>query len=239
MPCFNSSKFISNSIISVIKQTYKNWELIIVDDASSDNSIEVIEKFQCSRIKVIKQSVNSGSGICRKVAYENSNGIYIAFLDSDDLWDKTKLSKQISFMNNNNFDFTYTSVLRKYNSGFIHKIVPPKRTNYKLFLGNSILVTSSVIIHKEKLKVKYFSPLRKGQDFITWANVLKNNYINAHLLDDFLTIYNVIPGSASSNKLLSALRQFRLYKNELKLNLYQSIYYFILYGINSVLKRIF
>ena len=110
-PCYNSEKYISDAIQSVINQDYQKWEMIIVDDCSNDKSTEIIQKFlnQDNRIKLIHLSENRGAGYCRNYAINQSTGQYYAFLDSDDIWFKNKISKQINFMNKNNIAFSYCS----------------------------------------------------------------------------------------------------------------------------------
>jgi glycosyltransferase involved in cell wall biosynthesis len=110
-PSYNSEKFIKDTIGSVLSQTYKNWEMIIVDDVSPDNSNEIIEEYckKDSRIKLIKLAKNSGPAVARNRAIQEAKGRYIAFLDADDLWKSEKLEKQIKFMTDNDLAFTYSS----------------------------------------------------------------------------------------------------------------------------------
>lgn len=110
-PCFNCEKFISETIESVLKQTYTNFEMIIVDDASTDKSFDIIKEYALkdSRIKYFQNQQNSGAYYSRNFAIKNATGDYIAFLDSDDIWDESKIKTQIEFMENNNCDFSYTS----------------------------------------------------------------------------------------------------------------------------------
>ena len=111
MPSYNTAKYISKTIESVLKQTYKNWELIIVDDCSTDNFADVISNINDSRIRVYYNEKNSGAAISRNKALREAKGKWIAFLDSDDLWDEDKLRKQIDFMASNNYDFSYTKYI--------------------------------------------------------------------------------------------------------------------------------
>ena len=111
MPSFNTGRFIKEAINSVINQTYTNWELIIVDDCSNDDTNEIINSFEDSRIKYLKNDTNMGAAICRNRALKEAKGKWIAFLDSDDLWKKDKLEKQISFMEKGGYDFSYTNYI--------------------------------------------------------------------------------------------------------------------------------
>ena len=109
MPSYNTGKFIQETIDSVINQTYDNWELIIVDDCSSDNTDEIVKSIKDDRIFYLKNKKNSGAAVSRNKALKMAKGKWIAFLDSDDLWKKDKLEKQIKFMKNNNYHFSYTN----------------------------------------------------------------------------------------------------------------------------------
>lgn len=109
MPSYNTAKYIEETLNSVLKQTYSNWELIIVDDCSSDNTDEIVAKFDDKRIIYLKNDKNFGAAMSRNRALKEANGKYIAFLDSDDLWMPDKLEKQIQYMKEHNYDFTYTN----------------------------------------------------------------------------------------------------------------------------------
>ena len=109
MPSYNTGKFIKETINSVLNQTYNNWELIIVDDCSTDDTEEIVNAIKDNRIKFLKNSTNSGAAISRNKAIKEAKGKWIAFLDSDDLWKKEKLEKQIRFMEENHYDFSYTN----------------------------------------------------------------------------------------------------------------------------------
>ena len=115
MPSYNTGKFIQETIDSVINQTYDNWELIIVDDCSSDNTDEIVKSIKDDRIFYLKNKKNSGAAVSRNKALKMAKGKWIAFLDSDDLWKKDKLEKQIKFMKNNNYHFSYTNYIEKNN----------------------------------------------------------------------------------------------------------------------------
>ena len=109
MPSYNTAKFISKTIESVLEQTYKNWELLIVDDCSTDNTDEIVSKYDDDRIIYLKNKKNSGAAVSRNKALKNAKGKWIAFLDSDDLWYPTKLEEQIKYMKKNKYSFSYTS----------------------------------------------------------------------------------------------------------------------------------
>ena len=129
MPSYNTGKFIGETINSVIDQTYINWELIIVDDCSSDNTDEIIKNIKDSRIVYLKNEKNMGAAVSRNRALREAKGKWIAFLDSDDLWKENKLEKQIKFMKDNNYYFSYTNYIEIDENGNQNgkKITGPKR----------------------------------------------------------------------------------------------------------------
>ena len=143
-PCYNSEKYISDTIESVIKQKYKNWEMIIVDDFSSDNSVQIIEKYVKldSRIILVKLDSNKGAGYARNKAIKKAKGQYYAFLDSDDLWNCDKLSVQIQFMEKNNIAFSYS--------------------NYNLIESDNILKNRNILF---KDKVNYYDLLKSSSHY--------------------------------------------------------------------------
>ena len=131
MPSYNTDKYIENSINSVINQTYTNWELIIVDDCSSDNTDEIIRGFDDIRIRYVKNDRNSGAAISRNRALRLAQGRWIAFLDSDDLWRPEKLEKQLQFMKEHGYSFTFTDYRIKLNGRWLPYINRPLYNNEK------------------------------------------------------------------------------------------------------------
>lgn len=239
-PVYNAEKFIEKTIKSVQIQTYTNWEMILVDDLSQDNSGEIIKKIQKNdnRIKYIKLKENSGAAVARNTAIENANGRYIAFLDSDDLWKRNKLEKQISFMKENNCGFTFTSYEIMSEEGInLNKIVQvPKKINYDGLLKNTIIGCLTVVIDR-KLVGDFGMPLiRKGQDTATWLKILKN-YEYAYGINENLANYRLVKRSISSNKIGALKRTWNTYRNVEKLSLIKSCYVFICYIINAIKKR--
>ena len=112
LPTYNCEKYIEETLDSIVSQSFQNWKLIIVDDASQDTSVKIITKYLSDRrIKLISLETNKGAGFCRNLGIRNSESEYIAFIDSDDLWEKDKLLKQIDFMKINKYNFTYTNYL--------------------------------------------------------------------------------------------------------------------------------
>ena len=153
IPVFNSQKFISKTLKSVFRQTFKKWQLIIIDDGSTDNTIVIIKKI-CKKIKeknkiiILKNNINKGQAFSRNRGLKHSKSKFVTFLDSDDFWDKNKLKNQINFMLSNNYDFTYTDY-KIIKNNQIKKITVPDFYNYKKFIHNSSINTCSMILKKK------------------------------------------------------------------------------------------
>lgn len=202
-PTYNDEKTIKNTIKSVINQSYKNWEMIIVDDCSKDNTGEIIKKFQeqDKRIKYIKLNENSGASVARNKAIKEAKGKYIAFLDCDDLWFNKKLEKQVKFMEDNDYAFTYTDYEYMDQNGKIlnKKRVCPKKVSYfRMLLGDSIGCLT-VMYNKEKIGLIQIPVLRKRNDYALWCKVLKK-VKKGYKYDAVLSRYRVSEKSISSGK---------------------------------------
>jgi len=239
MPSYNSEQFLAISIDSVINQIFKEWELIIVDDMSSDNSNKIIEEYikTDSRIKLIKLEKNSGPAIARNRAIKEAKGRYLAFLDSDDLWHPEKLSKQIAFMEENEIVFSYTSYYSiAEESGEINDQVNiPQKIDYTELLKQNIIGCLTVVYDTKKLGKVYMPEIQKRQDFALWLDILKR-VPSAYGLSEPLAYYRVRKTSVSSNKLIASTYNWKLYREIEKLPLYKAIYYFGCYTYRSILK---
>jgi len=239
MPSYKSEQFISTSIDSVINQTYENWELIIIDDCSPDTSGKIIEAYvkQCEKIKLISLENNSGPAVSRNCAIKNAKGRYIAFLDSDDLWHKDKLSKQISFMQEQDIALSYTNYYQiEENSGeIIGQIHVPPKVDYSELLKQNIIGCLTAMYDTEKLGKMYMPDIIKRQDFALWLSILKK-IPYAYGLDEPLAYYRVRTASVSSNKILASKYNWKLYREVEKLPLHKAIYCFGWYTYKSILK---
>lgn len=242
MPVYNGEEYIEEAINSIKQQTYKNWRLIIIDDASIDNTINVIENNINdikNKVLLIKSDKNIGSAEARNLGIRKSDNRYIAFLDSDDIWHKDKLKKQIDFMEKNNYGFTYT--LFTYLKEQKKKVVKvfPKSLNYKRALGNTSILTSTVIIDTQNIaRENIIMPnVPPCEDTATWWKILKKGYI-AYGLRENLTFYRIRKNSISANKLINFKVNWKIYRELEKLSIIKSSYYFINYVINAIVKRI-
>ena len=242
-PVYNSEKYIERTIESVINQTYKNWEMILVDDCSTDNSESIVKKYSCNdqRIKYYRLKENSGAGKARNLALEKAKGTYIAYLDSDDIWKKEKLEKQLKFMKSNKYAFSCTSYEKiDENDNYKKTIEMPKEINYKFYLRNTIIQTVGVMVNvnivgKETLKMP---DIRRRQDAATWLQILKKGY-KCYGMDEILAEYRRTEKSLSSNKLKAVRGMWSLYRDIEKLSLPFSCYCFVRYAFFAVWKRVY
>lgn len=231
-PCYNSARFIGETIESIQAQTYTNWELLITDDCSQDNSIEIIKSYieKDSRIKLFQLEKNSGAGIARNKSIEEAKGRYIAFCDGDDLWDKDKLMKQLEFIETNGYTFThtYTKVINAEGDvvGFNKKpdVVSFKSTRILNYIG-----TSSVIYDTRDIGKFYMKPIRRRQDWALWLDILKVTK-HAYCLNEPISIYRYSPNSLSSNKFKLFKHHIEVYNKSLGYSLPHS--YFLFYCIS-------
>lgn len=236
MPSYNSANYIGKSIESVIEQDYQNWELLITDDLSTDNTVELVLQYVQAepRIKLHIQSKNGGAGLARNNAIERAAGSYIAFLDSDDLWHPEKLVKQIEFMQKHGSALSYTGY-RKFNSEeFMGTIIPPEKVNYRKLLNSNVIGCLTAIYDVEKLGKVYMPIIRKRQDMALWLKILKE-VPYAYGLPEVLAYYRVDSGM-SKNKFEMLKWQWKLYRDVEKLSLLRSIKCQIKYAFKGFVK---
>ena len=237
-PSYRSEKFISQTIESVLSQTYQNWEMIIVDDVSPDNSNKIIGEYckKDSRIKLIKLEKNSGPAIARNRAIAEANGRYIAFLDADDLWKPEKLEKQLLFMEKNNLAFTYSSYdLIDEHGNYLGTFITKKNISYSSMLKTSSVGCLTAIYDTKKLGKVYMPEILKQEDYGLWLRILKKIDSTKGILEP-LAIYRIRKNSVSSNKIKTAQYQWKIYREIEKLSFFKSVYYFIHYAYNGVIK---
>ncbi len=242
-PTYNNSEFIKQTIESVQKQTYKNWEMIVVDDCSTDRTPELIKKIsqKDDRIKYIKLKKNSGAAIARNRALRESRGRFIAYLDADDLWKKNKIQNQIDFMLSHNYAFVCSNYEKiDINNKILKQVKIPKEINYKFFLRNTIIQTVGVMIDTKKTGKELLNmpDVYGKEDAATWCQLLKSGF-NCYGVPEFLSYYRVVPKSLSSNKIKSIKRTWFLYRKVERLSFMNACFCFFGYAINAVRKRIY
>ena len=214
LPVYNSENYLKDTIKSIIKQTYTNWELIIVDDNSQDNSMKIIEKFKNEKITIIKNEKNIGAALSRNKAIEKALGQYIAFIDSDDIWEREKLENQLKFMQENKIGFSFSSYQRIAENGeVVGKVFAPCEVTYKDILESTPIQISTVmfdtqIVKKELIKMP---ELKTCEDISMYLKVLNAGFV-AKGLQQYLVKYKVRKNSLSSNKFINTVRRWKVYK---------------------------
>lgn len=237
-PSYNSSPYIRGTLESLQAQTFENWEMLIVDDCSTDNSVEIIQEFakRDDRIKLIKLEKNSGAAVARNKAIEVAQGRYIAFLDSDDLWLPNKLEKQIEFMQQNSVPFSYSAYQQIDEAGnFLKEMSVPKKVSYHDILKSNSIGCLTAIYDTDYFGKVYMPLIRKRQDLGLWLKLLEmSDY--AYGLQENLAQYRVHSNSISANKLSAANYQWQLYREVLGFNFFKSTYYFMHYAVKGFIK---
>lgn len=213
MPSYNTARYIRESIESVLNQTYTNWELIIVDDCSSDNTDEIVAKFTDGRIKYFKNEKNSGAAVSRNKALQEAKGKWIAFLDSDDLWMPEKVEKQIKFMTDNGYAFSYTNYI-EIDENSVSKgkmITGPKRVNKRKMRDYSYIGCLTVMYDAEKVGLIQIEDIKKNNDYAMWLKVIKK--ADCFLLGEVLSKYRKRSGSIRSHGYTELIKwQYKLYR---------------------------
>ncbi|EOP70693.1 N-acetylgalactosaminyl-diphosphoundecaprenol glucuronosyltransferase [Bacillus cereus VDM006] len=238
-PSYNSSPFIKETIESVQAQSYSNWEMIIVDDKSTDDSVHVIKQYieKDPRIKLITLTQNVGAARARNIALKEAQGDYIAFLDSDDLWLPTKLKEQVAFMQNGNLAFSFTSysLIDEQGNSMNIKVNAPKVVDYKYLLGNTTIGCLTVMLDRHQLK-QIEMPVIQPEDTALWLALLRLGY-QAYGLQKILSKYRIVSNSTSRNKLKAAYRYWKLLRNQEKLNFVKTNFYFSQYAYHAYKKN--
>jgi len=236
-PSYNSELFIDETIKSVLDQIHINWEMIIVDDCSTDNSRDIIEKYiqLDSRIKLIKNNPNLGVAQSRNRAIEEAQGDYIALLDSDDIWLPNKLEKQLELMQKENVLMSFSAYNTINEDGEEIGFFPiNEKVTYSDMLKTSSIGTLTTIYNAKKLGKLYFEEIGH-EDYVYKLNILKQiDY--AQGIKEPLAKYRIVQSSLSRNKIKAALWQWKIYRDIEKIPLFKSIYYFINYTYNGLIK---
>ena len=241
MPSYNAARFIGESINSVLLQTYSNWELLIVDDCSKDNSVEVVRKFANIDKKVVLFSLekNVGAAAARNVAIEHAQGQYIAFLDSDDVWDEYKLEKQLAFMKQYSYVFTFSNyyVMEENGKKTENIVKVPSSLSYHQYLRNTIIGCLTVIIDRQQTGDFKMPLIKSSHDMALWLLIMKRGF-KAYGLKDVLAGYRLVSTSNTAKKWKAAKDVWKVYREIEGLSVLYAAYCFCGYAINAVLKRI-
>lgn len=243
VPVYNSEKFILDTINCIKKQTYNEWELIIVDDCSTDDSYKIIKKEmnKDKRIKYYCQKENGGPALARNKGIDVAKGEFICFIDSDDLWDNNKLEKQIAFMEDNDCAFSYHSYEFADENCVPtgKKVIAKDVLKYNEALKNNIISTITVMFNLTKIEKELIKMpnIKYVEDTATWWQILRNGYV-AYGIPYIFSYYRRIPKSNSSNKLRTQKPLWYLYRKVEKLSFLKSLYCLFWKNIHAIMRRL-
>lgn len=240
VPVYNAANYIEQTIQSVLGQDYENWELILVENGSTDDSVDKIQAFNDERIRLIIMDGNVGAANARNEGMRQATGTYVGYIDADDLWRPNKLSRQIAFMQEKDAAFAFTGYeFGDENAVGTGKIVRvPETLSYKQALSNTTIFTSTVLFDTRLIeKDKLYMPNVKSEDSALWFQILREGIV-AYGLDENLVTYRRPSNSLSSNKLEALRRIWNLYRKQEKLNIFYSMYLFVGWAFRAVKRRV-
>jgi teichuronic acid biosynthesis glycosyltransferase TuaG len=237
LPNYNSVSTISTTIKSVLKQTYKNWTLIVVDDGSNELTKNILLKYKNHRkIKIFFLKKNKGTAYCRNLAIKKSKSDYLAFIDSDDMWARNKLKLQMGFMEKNNYFFTYTNYKTfKINSTEKKKILVPNKFNFNSFVKNTSIATSTMIVKRSLAHRVKFSNTKICEDYYYKCQLLKK-IGNAYCYPACLTEYQIRDGSLQSNRIRNLYWIWKINKSLNRFNFLENLISIFSISLNSLKK---
>ena len=238
MPAYNSEKYIGEAIESVLNQRYKNWELIIVNDASCDNTESIIKEYAAknSKIVLISLSENKGVSNARNIAVQNARGGFVAFLDSDDIWESIKLETQLEVIKSSGYDMVFSAYEMVDSNGKFIKFRSVKNsTMFKDLLKENSIIFSTTVFKKDAIKGISFNSFWFHEDYVFLLECIKkgSKFVS---VDKSLVKYRVHDNGRSFNKFNAAKNRWNIYRRFLNLNIFQSIYYFCFYVLNGLRK---
>jgi len=242
-PAYNAALFLEETVKSVQAQTLDDWEMIIVDDCSKDDTFQIALSLAAndSRIRVLRNSTNSGVAVTRNRALDVALGEYIAFLDSDDLWLPRKLEKQVEFMDKGQYCLTYTDyqIFDSKTGERKKKVVkaPDKMTARRIY-GDTSIGCLTVMVNRNKSGFFHMPLLGHMEDNITWQEILAKGFVG-YRLNMVLSLYRDGNASLTSGKQKAAKQQWNIYRNYYKFSVLKSAYYFSQYAFHAVKKHFF
>lgn len=242
IPVYNAARFLDRTLGSIFAQTYKNIEIVLVDDCSKDESAEIIARYQKEHPEVVYhlQETNQGAAVARNTALELAKGRYVAFLDSDDMWYPEKIERQITLMKEKDAAFCYTAIEMVNNDD---EVVKKKRKvkekiDYRFLLHNTMIATSSVLIDRKKTG-DFRMPLRRGgQDYATWLMLLRDGTV-AYGINETLVKYRVGNSSLSSNKFKSIKQVWQIQTQDEKIGKISALFHVFCFSVNALIKYLF
>jgi len=237
MAAFNAERTIEDSVRSVLTQTFTNWELIVVDDFSSDKTAEIVKNIarDDSRIRLYNNKQNCGIAGTRNIAMSHAQGGWLAFLDSDDIWHPTKLEKQLRFASETNaqITFTATSYINEVGQPYNYVLNVPVKFVYKQLLRKNLMSCSSVMVKRDVMV--NFPQGFMHEDYVVWLQILRKLGC-AYGLDQPLLIYRLYKGSTSGNRLKSAKMIYGSYR-KVEYGRFKAMLLTLCYSVHSIIKR--
>ena len=238
IPYFKKKKYIADTINSILNQTYKNFEIIIVYDDPEKKDLEYIKKLISTdnRVKLIVNEKNLGAGISRNIGIDISAGTFIAFIDADDMWERTKLEEQIKFMESQNINFCHTTykIINEKNQ-FLSSRKARNFFNINDLAKSCDIGLSTVLLKREILGSNKFPNLKTKEDFVLWLKLISNS-VKIYGLDKELTRWRKARNSLSSSSFQKIVDAYKVYNIYMKYNMIKSIYYLICLSINFLKK---
>ena len=236
-PCYNSSKFLQQTIDSVLNQTFTDWEWLITDDKSTDNSVEIIRKVNDERIKLTVAEKNGGAGHARNLSLEKATGRFITFLDADDFWEPNFLEEMVSFMKKENAELAYSNYSRC-DENLIPKIddfKADKNVSFNNLLKTCRLSLLSSMYDSQRVGKEFFPERSKREDHVMWLNLLKKIPVGKPL-PKTMAKYRMHASSISRKKTNIIKDQYLVYKDYMKFSTLKSMYYTANWAINGFMK---
>jgi glycosyltransferase involved in cell wall biosynthesis len=239
-PIYNAEDFLDETLRSILDQSYTDWESILINDNSKDKSLEIANKFVelDSRFKIINKSESGGAAKARNAGIEQAEGRFIAFLDSDDIWNPTKLEKQIDFMKKNNISFSFSNYHFISESGEVaSEVKVPLSVTYDSLLKGNVVACLTAIYDSNALGKVLMPDIRKRQDFGLWLAITKKD-VTGYSLQESLAKYRLRKGSISDAKFNTMMYTWILYRQIEKLSFIKSLYYITNHLLGASLKRV-
>ena len=239
MPCFNNAESLSKAIESVLSQSFENYELLIVDDCSTDHSFELMEQASLNdpRIKVLSTSKNSGAGVARNLGITHATGRFIAFLDADDFWHSDKLAKQIVIFDMQNVPLVCSGYkISRQGYEVIKTKIPKEKISYADLLKSNCIGCLTTIYDTQLTGKVYFPTLRKRQDYALWLHILKEHG-HAFCVNEALATYNISNASLSSNKLEMVYWNYMMFRTYMNFSRYRAVHCVLMNIVYKFLNR--
>lgn len=238
IPYYKSEKFIKKTISSIINQTYKKWEIIIIDDENSNVSFKVLNAFKNKKIRVYSNKKNIGVAKSRNIGITKAKGNLICFIDSDDYWHKNKLLEQIYQMKKNNYDISYTSYIAFEDTNtVVYRVLAKNILNHSKLIKSNPICCSSVVIKKKILRDIKFPNIKTKEDYALWLKLSRKNKF--YPIKKNLTFHRLRKNSLSSLHLNKLYNAFLIYYKFLNFNIIYSFYSVCRLYINAFIKKYF